>query len=57
MPEPLLNTEYIAFADDIKQILAGPDKYKDAAKNTQLSIQQINNYENKRKIKTNKKKI
>ena len=57
MPEPLPNTEYIAFADDITNITAGRYKYKDAARNTQHAIQQVNNYENKWRIKTNKNKF
>ena len=57
MPEPLPNTDYIAFAHDITQITAGRCKYKDATRNTQYAIQQINNYENKWKIKTNKNKF
>ena len=32
MPEPLPNTEYIAFADDITQITSVRYKYKDAEK-------------------------
>ena len=57
MPEPLPNTDYIAFADDFTQITAGRYKYKDAARNTQHAIQQINRYENKWKIKTNKNRF
>ena len=57
MPEPLPNTDYIAFADDITQITAGRYKYNDAARNTQHAIQQINNYENKWKVKRNKNKF
>ena len=57
VPKPLPNTEYIALADNITQITSGGYKYKDAARNTQHAIQQINDNENKWKIKTNKNKF
>ena len=57
MPEPLPNTDYIAFADDITQITSGRYKYRDAARNTEHAIRQINEFENKWKIKTNRSKF
>ena len=57
LPEPLPNTEYIAFADDITQITSGRYKHKDAARNTEHAIRQINTFERKWKIKTNIKKF
>ena len=57
MPEPLPNTDYIAFADDITQITSGRYKYRDAARNTEHAIQQIDEFENKWKIKTNRSKF
>jgi len=53
IPHPLLNTDYIAYADDITQITSGRYKQKDAARNTKHAIEQINTYENKWKIQTN----
>ena len=57
IPDPLPNTEYIAFADDITQITFGPYKYRDATRNTQHAIQQINTFEEQWKIKTNANKF
>ena len=47
MSEPLPNTDYIAFSDDITQITSGHYKFGDAAVNTQHPIEQINAFENK----------
>lgn len=53
-PEPIIDSDYVAFADDITQIISSPWKNVRAiAHTTQHSIKQINNYENKWKIKTN----
>ena len=41
MPEPLPNTDYIAFADDITQITSGRYKHRDAARNTEHAIRQL----------------
>ena len=57
MPEPLPNTNYIAFADDITQITSDPYKLADAARNTAHEIKQINTFENKWKIRNNKNKF
>ena len=57
MPEPLHNTNYIAFADDIIQITSGPYIFADAARNTAHAIKQIAQIENKWKIRTNKNKL
>ena len=57
MPEPLKITDSIAFADDIIQITSEHYKFRDAAINTQQAIQQINAFETKWNIKTNKNKF
>lgn len=57
MPTPLPNTDYIAFADDITQITSGPYKPRDATRNTEHAISQINTYEQKWKIQTNTNKF
>ena len=57
IPPPLPSTEYIAFADDITQITSGPYNYRYAAHNTKHAIEQINTFENKWKITTNKTKF
>jgi hypothetical protein len=57
LPQPLPNTDYISFADDITQITSGRYKSHDAARNTEHAIQQINTFEQKWKIQTNKNKF
>lgn len=57
IPEPLENTDYIAYADDITQITSGPYKYKSATQNTEHAIKQVNDFEAKWKIKTNARKF
>lgn len=57
IPPPLPNTDYIMFADDITQITAGKYKPRDAARNTQHAIQQIDNYQNRWKITSHKDKF
>ena len=53
IPEPLLDTDYLQYADDITQIIALPGNPRAIANNTKHAIEQINNYENKWKIQTN----
>ena len=53
IPQPLVDTDYLQYADDITQIIALPGNPKAIANNTKLAIEQINNYENKWKIQTN----
>ena len=53
IPEPLVDTDYLQYADDITQIIALPGNPRAIANNTKLAIEQINNYENKWKIQTN----
>ena len=53
IPEPLVDTDYLQYADDITQIVALPGNPKAIANNTKHAIEQINNYENKWKIQTN----
>ena len=57
LPQLLPSAEYIAFADDITQITSGPYNYRYAAHNTKHAIEQINTFENKWKITTNKTKF
>lgn len=57
IPDPLPNTDYICFADDITQITFGHYNYKAAAHNTKYAIEQINQFENNWKIRTNKSKF
>ena len=57
LPTPLQSTEYIAFADDITQITAGLYNHRYSAHNTKHVIVQINTFENKWKITTNKSKF
>ena len=51
--EPLVDTNYLQYADDITQIIALPGNPRAIANNTKHAIEQINNYENKWKIQTN----
>ena len=53
IPEPLADTDYLQYAEDITQIIALPGNPRAIANNTKLAIEQINNYENKWKIQTN----
>ena len=53
IPEPLVDTDYLQYADDITQIIALPGNPRAIANNTKLAIEEINNYENKWKIQTN----
>jgi len=57
LPPPLLDTDYICFADDISQISYSPYKPKTVAHTTKHAIGQINDFENKWKIRTNKTKF
>ena len=50
IPPPLLDTDYILYADDITQIITTPHAI---VNNTEHAIKQINEYENKWKIQTN----
>ena len=53
IPEPLVDTDYLQYADDITRIIALIGNSRAIANNTKLAIEQINNYENKWKIETN----
>ena len=58
IPEPLGNTQYISYADDITQIVPYVGKSKNMqAYTTSRAITHINNYEHKWKIKTNQDKF
>ena len=57
LPPPLPNTEYIAYADDITQIITSRGSPQTIANVTCHAIQQINTFENKWKIKTNTSKF
>ena len=56
-PPPIPDTDYVAYADDITQIIAIRGNPTVVANNTTHAIEQINNYENKWKIKTNTTKF
>ena len=56
-PTPAPNTDYIAFADDITQISSGRHPAHVAATTTTQAITDMNNFENKWKIKTNTNKF
>ena len=58
LPEPIPNSDYIAFADDITQITFSHFRHNNhVSRTTQRAIEQINNYENKWKIQTNTDKF
>lgn len=58
MPTPSPYSEYITFADDVTQIVSYPGKSKELlAMHTRNAIENINKYENKWKIQTNKTKF
>ena len=57
IPEPIPNTDYICYADDITQIISGRFTYKYTAQQTQHAILQLNNYEAKWKIQTHSDKF
>ena len=53
LPDPLPNTDYIQYADDITQIISAPGTYRSIGQNTTHAIGQLNDFENKWKIQTN----
>ena len=53
LPDPLPNTDYEQYADDITQIIAAPGNYRTIGQNTTHAIAQLNDYENKWKTQTN----
>ena len=53
IPELLVDTDYLQYADDFTQIITLPGNPRAIANNAKLTIEQINNYENKWKIQTN----
>ena len=57
LPPQLPSTDYIAFADNITQIISCPYKFKHMVNVTKHTMQQINTFENKWKINTNKSKF
>ena len=57
IPQPLPDTDYIQYADDITQIIALPGPPEAIAQNTAHAIRQINEYENRWKIQTNMTKF
>ena len=57
IPEPLVDTDYSQYADDITQIIALPGHPREIANNTKHAIEQINKNENKWKIQTNSNKF
>lgn len=56
-PPPIAHSDYIAFADDITQIITLPGSPNMIALNTKRAIEQINHYENNWKIQTNTSKF
>ena len=52
LPEPIPQTDYIAFADDITQIISSNRTPKFLAKLTERAIEQISNFEKHWKIQT-----
>ena len=62
-PDPLHQHDYIAYADDITQIVsfdcnkANKNRFRRIANQTESAISHINNFENKWKIKTNTNKF
>ena len=57
MPPPAPHSDYIAYADDITQIISCPGEASMLAPKTKRAITQINNFEKKWKIKTNVEKF
>ena len=57
LPQPLPDTDYIQYADDITQLIALPGPPPVIANNTTHAIKQINSYENNWKIQTNMNKF
>lgn len=57
IPEPAPHSEFVAYADDITQIISQPRNYVHQAHATSLAIQTINNFESQWKIKTNQQKF
>lgn len=58
MPQPTPYSEYVAFADDVTQIVAYPGKSRELLSvHTKNAIENINNYEKKWKIQTNANKF
>ena len=53
IPEPIVHTDYIAYADDITQIVTCPNNHRYLAIQTGRAITQINDFEKLWKIKTN----
>ena len=53
LPDPLPNTDYIQYADDITQIISAPGDYRFIGHQTTYAIRQLNDFENKWKIQTN----
>ena len=57
MPEPIPNTDYVCFADDITQITYSHNTPSYHARLTQRAIEQINEFEARWKITTNTNKF
>lgn len=57
LPPPISNSEYIAYADDITQIITYPGTEHMLTKLTEKAVEEINTFENKWKIKTNSSKF
>ena len=57
MPPPAPDSTYIAYADDITQIISYKGSYRMLAKKTTKAIKTINDFEKKWKIKTNTNKF
>jgi len=57
LPTPNSRTDYIAYADDITQIITEQNSHRYLARRTKKAIQQVNDYEKKWRIKTNIKKF
>ena len=57
MPEPIPNTDYVCFADDITQIIYTKQSPRLHARRTQRAIEQINGFEARWKITTNTNKF
>jgi len=57
LPPPIDDSDYICFADDISQLTYSPYTYETVAHTTKHAIQQINDFEDRWKIKTNATKF
>lgn len=57
IPLPAAHSDFIAYADDITQVISQPRNFRHQARATTRAIKNINRYESTWKIKTNKQKF